>query len=123
MQLGAEVDYRVLTMLFTVPPPLMLRCDLLGEPSMPVFYENLGRASRGEFWIWKHADAQHFYSVVPQSKIPGYHILLCAVLSYGCFGYLREMKGYEPDQAEVPKFACRLSPRKSCEDVWSGFSF
>lgn len=102
ISLSEEVDYRVLSVTFTKQPLPIENYETLGEPSMSVFHENLGRVSRGEFWFWAETDDREYRALsLSYQEEMSYFFCMCAFMCYDFFGAVRRETGCEPDPAKI----------------------
>lgn len=102
ISLSEEVDYRVLSVTFTRPPLPIENYESLGEPSMSVFHENLGRAARGEFWFWAETDDRKYRALnLCHEAETSYFFCMCAFMCYDFVGAARRAIGCEPDPAKI----------------------
>jgi hypothetical protein len=93
IQLHADLDYRILSAMYSVPSPYALSScgDDLGEPSMKAFYENLGRVIRDEWWFYDNtsgvAEYKEFVEAYGKTgdEEGDYFLMLSIFLAYDYF--------------------------------------
>jgi len=87
--LSYKVDYAVLRHISLMPSPYEgVECGkILGEPQMEVFYKNIVRVDRGEFWFYDDAAyADYKEANLTQENENTFFELLCTFMCYDFFG-------------------------------------
>jgi len=95
--LSDEFDYNLLDMIFSMTSPHLETPDgddiYLQYPSMEVYYQNLGRVIRGEWWFYTNAVYDKNYKRRVQKEVSeeiNYFLYLCILLCYDYFQSTKE---------------------------------